>query len=215
MNNAEKINFIKKWLGTGSINIFGRAFAGKDTVGKQLSELLNAEFLSSGDIVRAARKNNDAAIKAAAHVSDTGAWMPIDEFKELIAPYLYSEDIDGRALILSMVGRWIGEEVTVMNALEKGKHTTKAVIVLNVTDDEIWKRWELANEADARNIGRADDFDKTAVQARLDEFKDKTLPVIEVYRKMGLVVEIDGQKTREEVFAEVIDRLYDFARSKM
>jgi len=208
----EKILHIKKWLGTGSINIFGRAFAGKDTVGKQLSEILNAEFLSSGDIVRAARKNtSDQAIKAAAHVSDTGAWMPMDEFKELIVPYLYADNIAGRALILSMVGRWIGEETPVMNALEKGGHNTKAVVVLNVTDNEIWRRWELANDVNSRNVGRADDSDKTKVQGRLDEFADKTLPVIEVYRQMGLVIEIDGERSREEVFGDVINQLYEFS----
>ena len=49
---AVKVSNIKKWLGTGSINIFGLPMSGKDTVGKRLAELIGGEFLSSGDIIR-------------------------------------------------------------------------------------------------------------------------------------------------------------------
>jgi adenylate kinase len=209
----DKILHIKEWLGTGSINIFGMAFSGKDTVGKKLAEVLDAEFLSSGDIVRAARENaNDEKIKAAAHVSDAGTWTPTEEFKQLIVPYLYDDKIAGHALILSMVGRWIGEETPVLDALKKGGHNTKAVILLDVTEDEIWQRWDLAKDPNVRNIGRADDSDKSKVKRRLDDYRDKTLPVIDIYRQMGLVIEIDGRLPRDEVFADVIDKLYEFSR---
>ena len=49
----EKLQFIKTWLKTGSINIFGLPMSGKDTVGVRLAEDLGARFLSSGMIIRA------------------------------------------------------------------------------------------------------------------------------------------------------------------
>jgi adenylate kinase family enzyme len=202
-----KINHIKTWLGSGSVNIFGMAFSGKDTVGKRLAEVLDAAFLSSGDIVRAARENNNDHIVAAAHASDAGVWTPTEEFKELIVPYLYDKKLDGQALILSMVGRWIGEEEPVMAALKKGGHDTKAVVLLNITEPEIWRRWELANQPDARNVGRIDDLEPERVRGRLSDFHDKTLPVIEKYRSMGLLIEINGDQPRETVFADVVGRL--------
>jgi adenylate kinase len=212
----DKIQAIKTWLGSGSINIFGMAFSGKDTVGKQLAGLLDAEFLSSGDIVRAARAStSDSQIRLAALESDSGVWTPTEEFKQLIVPYLYDEKLDGRALILSMVGRWIGEEEPVMNALARGGHDTKAVVLLNVDEDEIWRRWALANDPDARNAGRADDSDKAKVQGRLDSYQDKTLPVIEIYRKLGMLIEIDGQQPRGAVFDRVVEELYAFAQHKI
>jgi cytidylate kinase len=54
----QKIEIIKNWLGTGSINVFGLPFSGKDTVGIRLAELLGAKFLSSGLILRAAEKED-------------------------------------------------------------------------------------------------------------------------------------------------------------
>ena len=209
----EKISQIKRWLGTGSINIFGVAFSGKDTVGKRLAEVLGAEFLSSGDIVRAAREQaTDEQILAAAKMSDSGTWTPTEEFKRLIVPYLYDEKLEGRPLILSMVGRWVGEEEPVMAALKRGGHDTKAVVLLNISKDEIWQRWGLAKDPNSRNIGRADDDDRSKVQGRLDDYQDKTLPVIDKYRKMGLFIEVNGEQSRDAVFAEVVTKLADFSR---
>jgi adenylate kinase len=211
----DKIQVIKTWLGSGSINIFGMAFSGKDTVGKKLAGLLDAEFLSSGDIVRAARAStSDSQIRLAAMASDSGVWTPTEEFKRLILPYLYDEKIDGRALILSMVGRWIGEEEPVMNALARGGHDTKAVILLNVDEDEIWRRWKLANGPNARNVGRSDDLTEAKVRGRLNDYNDKTLPVVEIYRKLGMLIEVDGQQSRDAVFDQIIEELLAFAQHK-
>lgn len=207
----DKIAEIKKWLGTGSINIFGIQFSGKDTVGKRLADAIGAEFLSSGDIVRSARDNSkDSNIRRAAQVSESGALTPMDEFLELIVPYMYDEKIAGKALVLSSVGRWIGEEGPVLEALQKGGHDTKAVLLLNVSEDEVWHRWREA-QGDTRNTGRTDDMDEEKVAKRISEFRDKTLPVIQVYRKMEILLDINGQQDRDTVFNDVIDRLYAFA----
>ena len=48
-----KIAEIKKWLMTGSINIFGYPMSGKDTQGVKLAEAVNGKLLSSGIIIRA------------------------------------------------------------------------------------------------------------------------------------------------------------------
>ncbi|GHU07929.1 hypothetical protein FACS189431_3290 [Alphaproteobacteria bacterium] len=213
MNNDKKIAIIKKWLGTGSINIFGVQFSGKDTVGHKMAELLGAKFISSGDIIRSARDQaQNAQIAAAARVSDSGLAMPTDEFRDLILPYLYDESLDGRSLILSSVGRWLGEEGPIMAALERGDHDIKAVIKLDISEDEIWKRWQIANDADARNVGRADESE-TGLRTRLNEFQTKTLPVIEVYRQMGLLIEINGEQPREAVMNNVIEKLFESART--
>ena len=208
----DKIIQIKKWLSSGSINIFGIQFSGKDTVGIRLSENLRAEFLSSGDIVRAARDSSvDSDIQKAALASDSGILTPTDEFQKLILPYLYDEKISGKALILSSVGRWIGEEKPVLDALHRGNHDTKAVILLNISEEEVWQRWQIARNS--RNGGRHDDIDEEKVSRRISEFKEKTLPVIDIYREMGLLLEVDGKQSRDDTFTDVINQLYQFSLS--
>lgn len=213
----DKIAHIREWLGTGSINIFGIQFSGKDTVGKRLAECVGAEFISSGDIMRdtflGKNVTTDPEVLRAAQVGSlSGSLMPTEEFKRMIVASLSSPGLDGKSLILSTVGRWIGEEGPVMNALNTSGHPTKAILLLNINEDEAWKRWHIARNT--RNGGRHDDIDEERVARRLSEFRDKTLPVIEVYRKMGMVLEINGEQDRDKVFSDVIDALYKFSRGE-
>jgi adenylate kinase len=200
----KEIQAIKTWLGTGSINIFGIQFSGKDTVGQRLSEALNAQFIISGDIVRAnaQRLSNETN-------SDQGLLAPTKEYVEVIKEYLARDISPDQALVLSSLGRWIGEEQPIISALKKSGHATKAVLHLKISEDEVWRRWEIAR--DSRNGGRVDDINQEKVARRIREFKDKTLPVIAKYRAMGLLIEIDGEQSRDEVFAEVCNKLVRFA----
>ena len=203
----DKIIAIKNWLGSGTINIFGIQFSGKDTLAVPLAKKLGAVFISSGDLIRAAANSeHDQRLRQAAIDSQTGILTPTDEFRALIVPHLKDERLTGKPLVLGSVGRWIGEEEPVMEALNEGGHPTKAVIVLHIPDEEIWRRWETVKHT--RNGGRADDQDRQHVQRRLDEFQEKTLPVIDKYTELGLVIDIDATGTIENTFNLAIDRLY-------
>ena len=85
MNLNEKLEKIKSWLGTGSLNIFGLPMSGKDTVGMRLAEDLQAKFLSSGIIIRAyeAEQNED--------MTGSGKLIPTNTFYDIILPYFSRE----------------------------------------------------------------------------------------------------------------------------
>lgn len=203
----EQIAIIKKWLGDGAINIFGIQFSGKDTLGHSLAGALDANFLGSGDLVRAAAKTDKSAeIRQAAKDSESGVLTPTDQFRELIVPHLKDVHLAGKPLILSSVGRWIGEEEVVMKALSEGHHPLKAVIVMNISKTEVWRRW--SEVRDTRNGGRADDIDEAKVNRRLAEFADKTQPVIDKYMALGYGFEINAEQSIENTFKTAIDGLY-------
>ena len=208
----DKVEIIKQWLGSGAINIFGIQFSGKDTLGVPLAQELGATFLSSGDLVRAAAQHEDnAQIRQAAIDSQTGILTPTDEFRQLIVPHLKDESLAGHPLVLGSVGRWIGEEEAVMAALNEGGHPLRAVIVLHIPEEEVWRRWEEVKHT--RNGGRADDQDRSRVERRLQEFVTKTLPVIDKYSRLGYVINIDASGSIEATHQLAIDKLYTRATS--
>lgn len=94
---------LKAWLGSGSINIFGRPFAGKDTQGKKLAALFDATLLGGGDILRGSTMPE--RIKA---LMRTGELIPTDDYISIVLPYLSQPALAGKPLILSSVGRWHG-----------------------------------------------------------------------------------------------------------
>ncbi len=202
----ERIEVIKQWLGTGSINVFGLPFSGKDTVGIRLAELLGAKFLSSGLILRAAENEDKDLLRE----MSAGNLAPTDKFKDIILPYFSRPDLKDYPLILSSVGRWEGEEYDVINAAANGGHAISAVVLLNVSESEVRKRWEASKVTQDRG-NRKDDESERILDTRIEEFIKKTMPVIETYRKRELLVPVSANTDRESVFNNVIDGIYEMA----
>lgn len=208
----EKISVIKNWLGKGSINIFGLPMSGKDTVGIRLAETLGARFLSSGMIIRAMEAERGK------HYTDSGDLAPTDIFLQWVLPYFAREDLQESALILSSVGRWSGEEDKVIAAADDADHPIKAVILLNISEADVMVRWEAVQEAGSREgdeiTKREDDRRRSVFQKRITEFNQKTIPVLKHYQQMGILLPVQADGTRDEVFNLIIDKLYDFITRK-
>ena len=197
----DKITAIKQWLDTGSINIFGLPMSGKDTQGIRLAEALGAKFLSSGMIIRAMESETKQ------NLTGTGNLIPTNVFYEWVLPYFERRDLFNYPLVLSSIGRWQGEENQVMSVASGAGHEIKAVIILNVSEADVEERFKTAQTLQDRGE-RQDDKDLQVFRNRLQEFRTKTLPVIQHYQSLGLLIEVKGDQSREAVFNEIIDKLY-------
>lgn len=198
--SPEHLALIKSWLGTGAINIFGLPFAGKDTHGSTLAELFDAALIGGGDILRSGALSGDLKKDL-----DIGILTPQDEYLRIVVPYLSKQEFDGKPLLLSSVGRWIGEEQAILSATEESGHPTKAVIYLHLAEDIVHKRWAKSQLKGDRG-DRADDAEHV-LDTRIEEFREKTLPVIEVYRQKGLLIEINSDAEKHEVIESILARL--------
>ena len=197
MTTSEQITAIKEWLGTGSINIFGRPFAGKDTQGRIIAELLSANLLGGGDILR----GSDIP-KKTKEVMRLGKLIPTEDYISIVLPFLSKEEFASQPLVLSSVGRWAGEEEGVLEATKAAGHDIKAVVYLNLPSDVVHERWSVLHERMDR--GERHDDTPEILEIRLAEFKDKTLPVLEAYEHKNLLIEIDGQQSPEDVTNAII-----------
>lgn len=205
-NLNEKVEIIKNWLNTGSLNIFGLPMSGKDTVGMRLAKHLQAKFLSSGIIIRAyeAEQNED--------MTSSGKLIPTNTFYDIILPYFSREELRNDSLVLSSVGRWSGEEDKVMEAAKSSGHEIKAVVLLDLTEEEVKNRFEAAKELNDRGE-RTDDANIEVFETRLAEFREKTMPVLNHYDELKMLVKVPAGGSRDEVYTNVIDRLVEFIDS--
>lgn len=197
----EKLDQIKTWLGTGSINIFGLPMSGKDTQGIRLAEAIGAKFLSSGIIIRAEEENQKKSF------TKDGNLIPTNIFYDWVLPYFERRDLFEFPLILSSIGRWFGEEDQVMSVASGSGHEIKAVILLNISEVEVEKRFEASKILGDRGE-RRDDKDLTTFRNRLKEFREKTIPVLQHYKNLGLLIEVNGNQSRDAVFTEIVEKLY-------
>ena len=178
--------------------------SGKDTQGIRLAEALGAKFLSSGMIIRAMEQETKQ--KYSSH----GELIPTNIFYEWVLPYLERKDLFHFSLILSSIGRWSGEENQVMSVAASAGHEIKATIVLNVSESEVEKRFETAKTLDDRG-DREDDRNLEVFRTRLQEFREKTVPVLQHYQSLELLIEVNGNQSRNDVFNEIVEKLYQKA----
>jgi adenylate kinase len=202
-----QIDNIKKWLGSGSINIFGSPFSGKDTQGRKLTEVLNAKLIGGGEILRSSITPEHIQ----EHLS-TGELTPTEDYLKIVLPYLEKPEYRQKPLILSAVGRWKGEEDDVIEATKQAGHPLKAVIFLNLSEDAVWNRWE-QSDANGSRGKRSDDSEDT-LRVRMREYTKKTLPVIKSYKDKGLLIEVNGNCEANKVGEEIISKLASIARDQ-
>lgn len=204
-NLIDKLAKIKAWLGTGSLNVFGLPMSGKDTVGERLAKDLDAKFLSSGIIIRAFEAEQNQ------NMTGSGQLIPTNTFYDIILPYFSREEMKDDSLILSSVGRWSGEEDKIMEAAKNGRHEIKAVVLLDLTEADVKNRFEAVKRLNDRGE-RADDANLEIFETRIREFNEKTVPVLNHYDELKLLIRVPADGSRDEVYSSVVDKLVEFIK---
>ncbi|MFO0971668.1 MAG: nucleoside monophosphate kinase [Candidatus Saccharimonadales bacterium] len=166
------INEIGEWLGTGTINAFGPQFAGKDANLRSLAPELDAHVLGGGEILRA-----DDLPEEVAAAMQRGELIDSATYQQIVVPRLSAPELAGKPLLLSAVGRKLGEEQDVLTATDAAGHPTMAVVKFNITHEEAFRR--LAGSPDR---GRKDD-NPESLRKRLEEYETDTVEVLDVYRR--------------------------------
>ena len=163
------------------IVLMGPTGAGKSVQGELLAADFDGTHLSSGKLLREDRQ--------AAERLEDGRLAPPEEVHRVVGKAM-AKVPDGRLVVLDGTPRtqydidWLDEN------LPKLHRELKAVVLIEIDIETSLKRLGLR--------GRADDA-PDAVREKWKLFEDVTGPVIEHYRKLGLVVTVDGRGNIEKV----------------
>jgi adenylate kinase len=198
--DMQKIKTIKQWLGSGSINFFGPPFSGKDTQAKRIAEAIGGVVVSGGDILR--HSHGDTEVQ---RIMAEGGVVSPEMFLRIVPAFFSHDDIAGKPLLLSSVGRLMDEVPVIVEATNSSNHAIKAVVLLELSRDDVFNHYEISKTLGDRGQ-RADDTPE-ALEKRLAEYA-KTQPVIDYYKNHSQLLVIDDTKTPDEVTTEIVDALY-------
>lgn len=175
------------------IILIGIQGAGKSTQGNILSEKLGIPYLSTGHIFREMAKEKTKLGRYIKEIMNAGYLIPDDKTVEIVKEYLQKHEYVNGYIIDGFP-----RTVTQAEAFQNG---AKKAIYLKVTDEEALRRISFRNGA-----GRADETPK-AIAKRIESFHVHTEPVIDYYRKKSMLIEVDGEKTIEEISREILESL--------
>ena len=207
--------------------LMGAPGAGKGTQSERISEKWNIPAISTGDMLRAAiREENELGKIAKAYIDD-GNLVPDDVVVGIVKDYLSSEKCKN-GFILDGFPRTIPQA----EALEKMGVKIDAVLSIEVDDEAIVARMggrrlcsgcgvSYHTEYNPSKIDgvcdkcgkplyiRDDDAPET-VKKRLETYHDQTEPLKEFYNKRGLLLTVQGQDKIEDTTALVYKALGRF-----
>lgn len=181
--------------------IVGPPGAGKGTQAVRIAESYGIPAISTGDIFRANVKNETPLGVKVKAILDAGDYVPDTLTNELIEDRLAQADArDG--FLLDGYPR-TSDQVAFLDELLAGKGEQLTAVVQLVADrDEIVERLRRR----ALEQGRSDDTEE-AIRHRQDVYLRETGPLIVAYGEKGLLLEVDGLGTIDEVAVRIDDAL--------
>lgn len=199
--------------------LVGPPGAGKGTQAARLVGKLNIPHLSTGDMLRAAVKaGTDLGEEAQKHMS-AGNLVPDAVVIGMVVERLQAEDCQ-QGFMLDGFPRTTPQAEALKVALDEAGVSLDAVVLIKVPDEIIEERiihrrsdpetgaiYHLkfnpppADITD-RLVHRKDDTPE-AVRTRLEKYHGETAPIVPFYAELGLLKEVDGLGTPDEVTSRI------------
>ena len=177
--------------------LLGPPGAGKGTQGHRLSERYNIPEISTGAILRSAvHKGTPLGLEAKSYM-DRGALVPDEVMIGIIRERLGQDDTE-RGFILDGFPRTVAQAEDLSRLSEEQRRPIEHVISIAVPQEELLQR--LAGRRQLE--GRQDDTDE-AIRYRLEVYERETAPLIDYYRRQGLLRCIVGVGTIDEIFQRI------------
>lgn len=179
---------------TRTIFFIGKPGCGKGTQARLLSEKTGWPVFASGRLFREIAADDSPVGRKVKAENDAGVLQP-----HWFAMYLYLKSLfsipDERVAIFDGFNRKIPEAELVLDSLKwLGRPCT--VLNIQISDETVRARIALRKNVE----GRADD---SMVDERLKEYREYTEPSLDLFRKAGVLVEIDGEPAPAEIAVEV------------
>ncbi len=170
------------------IVLIGIQGSGKSTQGNLLQEKLKVPYLSTGHIFRELSHEHTPLGRYIKETMNAGYLIPDEKTLAIVNEYLARSEYQ-KGYILDGFPRTEGQAESFKNGID-------AVLYIQVSNEEALRR--LSMRLDARG-----DETPPALQKRIELFHKFTKPVIEYYRKKGILFEIDGEKSIEQIHQDI------------
>jgi adenylate kinase len=204
--------------------LLGPPGSGKGTQGERLQEDLRLPYYATGDILRAAVRDETELGRSAKEYMDRGDLVPDDVIVGVIAEALDSEQArDG--FLLDGFPRTTPQAEALDAKLAELDRAVSAVLLIDVSDNEVVRRLggrrtcvenghvfhvefnppaqEGICDIDGSELITRDDDKPEVIRKRLVTYHEKTEPLVGYYDQRSVLRRIDGAQSPDEVAEEI------------
>ena len=204
--------------------MLGRQGAGKGTQCVRLARHYVVPHISTGDMLRAAVKEGTAFGLKAKEVMDAGGLVSDDIMVGVVDERLHQDDTTRRGYVLDGFPRTVPQAEALADIA--GDRPLDIVVNLQVAPEIVIERiasrrvcvdcgtiysvseppknaWHC--DKCGGDVVQRDDDTEDAIRRRLDLYEQETAPLISWYAERGLLVEVDGLGSTDEVAARLVE----------
>jgi len=208
--------------------MLGAPGAGKGTQADKIAEKYNIPHISTGDIFRSNIKAGTELGKKAKSFIDQGLLVPDEVTIGMLLDRIHEADCEN-GYILDGFPRTIPQAESLTAALKENGEAIDFALDVEVPDANIVNRMAgrraclkcgatyhtefaapkkegICDKCGSELVLRDDDKPET-VQKRLEVYHEQTHPLIDYYKKKGVLHAIDGTLSMETVFKNIVDIL--------
>lgn len=207
------------------IIMLGAPGAGKGTQAKRIAQRYGIPHVSTGDIFRANIKNGtELGMKAKAYM-DAGNLVPDEITIGMLLDRIHEADCE-KGYVLDGFPRTIPQAESLTAALNERGEKMDYAIDVDVPDENIINRMSgrraclacgatyhiaynppkkegVCDQCGEPLVLRKDDKPET-VKNRLEVYHQQTQPLIDYYKKEGILAQVDGTQNMDQVFEDIV-----------
>ena len=207
------------------IIMLGAPGAGKGTQAKKIAQKYGIPHVSTGDIFRANIKNGTELGMKAKTYMDAGNLVPDEITIGMLLDRIHQDDCKN-GYVLDGFPRTIPQAESLTAALKERGESIDYAIDVDVPDENIISRMSgrraclscgatyhivynapkkegVCDQCGEPLVLRDDDKPET-VRNRLDVYHRQTQPLIDYYKKEGILAQVDGTQDMEQVFQDIV-----------
>ena len=207
--------------------VLGKQGAGKGTQAIRLSRHYVVPHISTGDVFRAAVRSGSEFGKKAREYLDAGNLVPDEVVIGVVSERLTDGDTTHRGFILDGFPRTVHQAEALVDIL--APNTLDAVLDLEIPTDQVMGRLaarRLCSDCGANysivdnrprvkgicdvcggDVVQRDDDTEAAIRRRLELYEQETAPLVAWYRERGLLAQIDGLGSPDQVTERLISEI--------
>jgi adenylate kinase len=206
-----------------NLALLGPPGSGKGTQAERLQEDLRLPYYSTGNILRAAvRDGTELGRKAKAYM-DRGDLVPDDVIIGVIAERIAAHEAED-GFILDGFPRTVGQAEALEARMDELSKRLTAALLIEVSDEEIVRRlggrrtcpnghvfhveFDPPEQEGVCDVCGADltvrgDDKPDVIKNRLEQYREKTEPLVAWYEDRGVLERVDGEKDPDEVDEDI------------
>ncbi len=179
--------------------LFGAPGAGKGTHAEIIAKRYHLNHISTGDLLRKEVAEGTELGMQVKAIMDRGDLVSDDIVSALIEKAIKT---DTEGLILDGYPRTVQQADTLVKLFDKYGRKLSCVIRVDVEKEELVRRIHERSQVSNRSDDKED-----AIRRRLEDYEEKTVPLLDYYKKAGILITVNGGGSIDETQAAIVEAL--------